>query len=139
MTIAEAIYLLSAATSLLAAFLLMRQFRASRTPLLLWSFIGFFGLAINNVLVYVDLVLVPETDFPWPAPWSPRRRWPRCSTVSSGRHVDEIERRGHHREESRAPIVMEIMRRVGVSCLLLAPVASAAAAAGRSPQAPDLK
>jgi hypothetical protein len=62
MTIAEAIYLLSAATSLLAAFLLMRQYRASRTPLLLWSFIAFLGLAVNNVLVYTDLVLVPETD-----------------------------------------------------------------------------
>ena len=62
MTIAEAIYLLSAATSLLAAFLLMRQYRASRTPLLLWSTIAFLGLAVNNVLVYTDLVLMPQTD-----------------------------------------------------------------------------
>jgi hypothetical protein len=30
--------------------------------LLLWSFIAFLGLAVNNVLVYTDLVLVPETD-----------------------------------------------------------------------------
>lgn len=58
MTIAEAIYLLCAATSLLAAFLLMRQYRASRTVLLLWSTVGFAGLALNNVLVYVDLVIV---------------------------------------------------------------------------------
>jgi hypothetical protein len=62
MTIAEAIYLLCAATSLVAAFLLMRQYAASRTPLLLWSFIAFLGLAANNVLVYTDLVLVPQTD-----------------------------------------------------------------------------
>jgi hypothetical protein len=62
MTIAEALYLLCAATSLVAAFLLMRQYAASRTPLLLWSFIAFLGLAANNVLVYTDLVLVPQTD-----------------------------------------------------------------------------
>jgi hypothetical protein len=61
-TIAEAIYVLCAATSLLAAFLLLRQYRASRSALLLWSCIGFLGLAVNNVLVYVDLVLVPSTD-----------------------------------------------------------------------------
>jgi hypothetical protein len=62
MTIAEAIYLLCAGTSLVAACLLLRQYRASRTALLLWSFVGFIGLAVNNVLVYVDLVLVPSTD-----------------------------------------------------------------------------
>jgi hypothetical protein len=62
MTIAEAIYVLSAVTSLVAAALLLRQYRRSRTALLLWSFVGFIGLALNNVLVYVDLVVVPSTD-----------------------------------------------------------------------------
>lgn len=62
MTIAEGIYLLCAATSLIAAFLLMRQYRTSRTTLLLWSFIAFVGLAANNVLVFVDLVVVPAVD-----------------------------------------------------------------------------
>ena len=62
MTIAEAIYLLCAATSLVAAFLLMRRYLASRTPLLLWSFVAFIGLALNNVLVYVDLVVAPDAD-----------------------------------------------------------------------------
>lgn len=62
MTIAEAIYVLCAVTSLVAAALLLRQYRRSRTALLLWSFVGFVGLALNNVLVYVDLVLVPSTD-----------------------------------------------------------------------------
>ena len=67
MTIAEAIYLLCAATSLLAAMLLMRQYRASRTTLLLWSVVGFAGLAVNNVLVYVDLVIMPAaTDLSAP-------------------------------------------------------------------------
>lgn len=57
MTIAEAIYLLCAMTSLLAALMLLRHYRQRRTSLLLWSLIGFAGLAVNNVLVYVDLVM----------------------------------------------------------------------------------
>jgi len=62
MTIAEAIYVLCAATSFVAAWLLLRQYHSSRTQLLLWSFVGFVGLALNNVLLYVDLVLVPSND-----------------------------------------------------------------------------
>ena len=57
MTIAEAIYLLCAAASLVVALMLLRQFLKSRTRLLLWSLLGFAGLALNNVLVYIDLVL----------------------------------------------------------------------------------
>lgn len=67
MTIADAIYLLCAVTSLAAALLLLRQYRALRTPLLLWSCIGFFGLAINNALVFIDLaVLASGTDLALP-------------------------------------------------------------------------
>lgn len=62
MTVAEAIYLLCAATSLAAGALLLRYYWSRRTPLLLWSCVGFLGLAANNVLVYVDLVLVPQVD-----------------------------------------------------------------------------
>ena len=62
MTAPEAIYLLSAVTSLVAAWLLLRYYLARRTMLLLWSCIGFAGLALNNVLVYVDLVLFPTVD-----------------------------------------------------------------------------
>ena len=59
---AEIIYLLCAGTSLMAAFMLMRYYRVRRTPLLLWSCIGFAGLAVNNVLVVVDLMLVRDVD-----------------------------------------------------------------------------
>ncbi len=62
MTTAELTYALCALASLIAATLLLRQYRATRTRLLFWSFIGFVGLALNNVLVFVDLVLVPTTD-----------------------------------------------------------------------------
>jgi hypothetical protein len=62
MTVAEAIYLLSAVTSLLACVLLFRHYLGRRTPLLLWSCVGFFGLAVNNSLVYADLVLLVGVD-----------------------------------------------------------------------------
>ena len=62
MTIAEATYALCAITSLIAATLLLRQYRTTHSRLLFWSFVGFSGLALNNVLVFVDLVPVPTTD-----------------------------------------------------------------------------
>lgn len=62
MSAAEAIYLLCAATSLVTAWLLLRTYLARRTPLLLWSCVGFVALALNNVLVYTDLVLLKSID-----------------------------------------------------------------------------
>lgn len=62
MTVAEAIYLLCALTSLAAALLLYRYFRRRRSRLLLWSALAFGGLALNNVLVHVDLALFPSID-----------------------------------------------------------------------------
>ena len=59
---AEVIYLLCAATSLIAAVLLLRQYAARRTPLLLWSCIAFFGLVLNNVMLFIDLALLVDTD-----------------------------------------------------------------------------
>jgi len=59
---AEAIYLLCAATSLTAALLLLRQYAARRTPLLLWSCVGFLGLAVNNALVFIDFTLLTGVD-----------------------------------------------------------------------------
>jgi hypothetical protein len=66
MTIAEAIYLLCAVTSLTAAVLLLRQYRARPSPLLLWSCIGFFGLAANNALVMLDFALITGRDLSLP-------------------------------------------------------------------------
>lgn len=65
MTIADAIYLLCAATSLAAA-VLLRHYPARRSPILLWSCIGFLGLAVNNVLVYLDFALLPGMDLALP-------------------------------------------------------------------------
>ena len=64
--IAEAIYILCAATSLIAAMLLLRHYRARRSPMLLWSCIGFFGLALNNLLLFIDLGLLTGSDLSLP-------------------------------------------------------------------------
>lgn len=57
---AEAVYLLCAATSVACALLLLRGYRRQRTRLLLWSSLCFALLAINNSLLFVDLIIVPE-------------------------------------------------------------------------------
>jgi hypothetical protein len=59
---AELVYLLCAATSALCALLLVRSYRRSRSRLLMWSCLCFVGLALNNVLLVVDLVLVESVD-----------------------------------------------------------------------------
>ncbi|HVY39615.1 MAG TPA: DUF5985 family protein [Polyangia bacterium] len=59
---AAAVYLLCALTSILCATLLIRAYRTNRARLLFWSSLCFIGLALNNVLLFVDLVLVPQVD-----------------------------------------------------------------------------
>ena len=59
---AESIYILCALTSLACAGLLLRGYLRTRARLLLWSSLCFVGLALNNVFLVVDLVLVPSTD-----------------------------------------------------------------------------
>jgi hypothetical protein len=57
---APIVYLLCAVTSALCAVLLSRRYRAARTSFLLWSSLCFTGLAINNGLLFIDLVIVPD-------------------------------------------------------------------------------
>lgn len=59
---AESVYILCMLTSLVCAFLLLRSYRSSRTRLLMWSSLCFVGLALNNMLLFADLVIVPEVD-----------------------------------------------------------------------------
>jgi hypothetical protein len=59
---AEAVYVLCALTSSVCAALLFRGYREHRTRLLFWSSLCFIGLALNNVLLFVDLVMVPDVD-----------------------------------------------------------------------------
>lgn len=56
------VYSLCALTSIGAAILLLRGYRRSGVRLLLWSGLCFVGLAINNVLLFIDLKVIPEVD-----------------------------------------------------------------------------
>ena len=64
--IAAVVYVLCALTSLLCAWLLLRAYIGSRARLLLWSSVCFAGLALNNVILFVDKVLVPDVDLSLP-------------------------------------------------------------------------
>jgi len=58
----EVIYLLCVATSLLCAYLLALAYRASRAGVLIWSALCFALLALNNLVVAVDILLLPTID-----------------------------------------------------------------------------
>lgn len=58
----EFVYSLCLITSGLCAVLLLRAYRRNRTSLLMWSSLCFVGLAVNNILLLVDLVMVPSID-----------------------------------------------------------------------------
>ena len=59
MTLPSAIYLLCVVTSLMCLALLARGYARTGVKLLLWSALCFVGLALNNLLLFVDLVLLP--------------------------------------------------------------------------------
>lgn len=56
------VYVLGALTTLVCAVLLLQAYKRVNRRLLLWSGLCFTGLAISNVLVFVDLVLMVEYD-----------------------------------------------------------------------------
>lgn len=53
------VYLLGSLISLCCAALLLRGYRRVKKPLLLWSGLCFLGLTLSNLLVFVDLELLP--------------------------------------------------------------------------------
>lgn len=57
-----AVYLLCFLTSTACAFLLARNYRRTRARLLLWSASCFILLAANNLVVVVDMLMLPDRD-----------------------------------------------------------------------------
>ena len=55
---AEAVYILCALTSLACAVMLWRGYLRSRARFLLWSSLCFIGLAMNNIVLFGDQVLL---------------------------------------------------------------------------------
>lgn len=55
-------YAVGVLTSIFCAVLLIRSYWKQRTPLFLWCSLCFVGLALNNILLFVDLFIVPEVD-----------------------------------------------------------------------------
>ena len=58
-----AVYLLCFLTSAACAVLLARSYRRTSARLLLWSALCFLFLAANNLVVILDLLMLPTVDF----------------------------------------------------------------------------
>lgn len=59
---AEVIYVLCALTSTFCAVLLVRNYRHTRLRLALLAALCFVGLALNNLLLFVDLVVIASVN-----------------------------------------------------------------------------
>lgn len=59
---AEAAYLLCALSSLICFALLLKAYLKTQQRLLLWSSACFFFYLIQNVILFADLVIVPQVD-----------------------------------------------------------------------------
>jgi hypothetical protein len=49
-------------TALASALLLWRGYKSSGAKLLFWSSLCFFGLAANNLVLFLDLLIFPNYD-----------------------------------------------------------------------------
>src|SRR3954466_2274948 len=64
---AGAVFILCALTSIACAVLLLRGYWQSRARFLLWSSLCFVGLALNNLLLFLDMVVFPQVQLLHPA------------------------------------------------------------------------
>lgn len=60
--IAPAVYIFGFLVTLTCGVLLVRAYAAGRRRLLLWSSVCFFGLALSHLMLFVDLVILPNVD-----------------------------------------------------------------------------
>ena len=60
---AEIVYALCFLLSVLCAILLFRKYRTSNARLLLFTGIAFGFIALNNIILFLDLVIFPDTEF----------------------------------------------------------------------------
>jgi len=60
--VATIVYFLCFATSAGCGWLLVRSYWRTRAALLLWTAACFVLLALNNLLVFIDLAVLPDID-----------------------------------------------------------------------------
>lgn len=58
---APTVYILGTLVTLLCSVLLLRGYARGRKKLLLWSGLCFAGLTVSNVLLFIDLIVLPES------------------------------------------------------------------------------
>jgi Family of unknown function (DUF5985) len=56
------LYSLAALTSLACMLLLFRSYARTGLRLLFWSALCFVGLSVNNLLLFLDLIVFPDFD-----------------------------------------------------------------------------
>ena len=110
---AEFVYALCAGTSILCVIMLFRGYLASRTQLLFWACLCFAGLAVNNLLLFVDLIILPDVRS---VDLAPRRRRGRheCAAVRPNlgveiRHEIISFRSAYYGDRSRCPIFRSVL------------------------------
>jgi hypothetical protein len=60
-TFKAVLFCIAVLTSFACMVFLFRAYFDSRLRILLWSALCFVGLTVNNLLLFVDLVILPET------------------------------------------------------------------------------
>ncbi len=55
------LFLIAVLTSFSCMLLLFRAYLDSRLRILLWSALCFVGLTVNNTLLFIDIVLLPDS------------------------------------------------------------------------------
>ena len=61
-TIKGILFLLATLTSVACTVLLVREYLRTRIRLLLWSALCFVGLSLNNAVLFVDMIVFPQSD-----------------------------------------------------------------------------
>ena len=56
------VFMLCMLTSLVSGILLRRAAQGASRQLLMWSAIFFFGMAVNNAILFADVLVGPELD-----------------------------------------------------------------------------
>ena len=60
--LAPVVYVLCTLSCTIVFLLLFRAYQRHRTHLLLWSALAFVALALNNLFVFIDVIILTEVD-----------------------------------------------------------------------------